>query len=171
MHRLMLSVQSNDVCLLVYQLLLECNVTMPACRAGLRTLMATGDYHHTALAVARGTGMIPPQGQVVIIQKQFETNRAMAASTPSALRAGAPRRAPKAVAFPHDLCQTSDRAHQGLLFELDSGASTQADALQLLTAVAQVGIRGLGSRVTCFPCTWIALGAMRQNGKGKGVGR
>ena len=34
--------------------------------------MATGDYHFTALAVARGVGMIPPSGKVVIIQREQE---------------------------------------------------------------------------------------------------
>lgn len=43
------------------------------CRAGMRTLMATGDYHYTALAVARGVGMVPPHSQVIIIQTGPET--------------------------------------------------------------------------------------------------
>lgn len=38
--------------------------------------MATGDYHHTALAVARGVGMIPAQGKVIIVQKQVEARPA-----------------------------------------------------------------------------------------------
>ena len=48
--------------------------------------MATGDYHHTALAVARGVGMIPPQGQVVIIQKDSETRQT--ANTKDAPKSG-----------------------------------------------------------------------------------
>lgn len=43
-----------------------------SCRAGLRTLMATGDYHHTALAIARGVGMVPSEGRVIIIQSAEE---------------------------------------------------------------------------------------------------
>lgn len=39
----------------------------------MRILMATGDYHHTALAVARGVGMLSPQAQVIIIQAEKET--------------------------------------------------------------------------------------------------
>lgn len=31
-------------------------------------MMVTGDYHHTAIAIARGVSMIPEGGQVVIIQ-------------------------------------------------------------------------------------------------------
>lgn len=34
--------------------------------------MVTGDYHHTAIAVARGVGMIPPHEHVVIIQSMAE---------------------------------------------------------------------------------------------------
>ena len=37
------------------------------CRGGIRTMMITGDYHHTAIAVARAVGMVQPQGQVVVI--------------------------------------------------------------------------------------------------------
>ncbi|KAL0048212.1 hypothetical protein WJX82_010068 [Trebouxia sp. C0006] len=34
---------------------------------GLRTVMITGDYHHTAVAVARDVGMVKPDGRVVVI--------------------------------------------------------------------------------------------------------
>lgn len=33
-------------------------------------LMATGDYHHTAVAVARGVGMVPLNSHVIIIQTE-----------------------------------------------------------------------------------------------------
>ena len=52
------------------------------CSAGLRCLMCTGDFHGTALAVARGVGMIPQQGQsLIIIQKEMETRPASACAT------------------------------------------------------------------------------------------
>lgn len=35
---------------------------------GLRLMMVTGDYHHTAIAVSRGVGMIPTDSRVVVIQ-------------------------------------------------------------------------------------------------------
>ncbi len=35
-------------------------------------MMVTGDYHHTAIAVARGVGMLPQGGQLVIIQAKSE---------------------------------------------------------------------------------------------------
>ena len=34
--------------------------------------MVTGDYHHTAIAVARGVGMLPPGGELIIIQAKSE---------------------------------------------------------------------------------------------------
>ena len=42
------------------------------CRGGIRTLMVTGDYHHTAIAVARGVGMLTPGKQLVIVQAKCE---------------------------------------------------------------------------------------------------
>ena len=35
-------------------------------------MMVTGDYHHTAIAVAKGVGMVPQGGQLVIIQAKSE---------------------------------------------------------------------------------------------------
>ena len=37
------------------------------CSGGLKTLIISGDYHHTALAVARQAGMVQPQTEIVII--------------------------------------------------------------------------------------------------------
>lgn len=42
------------------------------CRGGIRTLVVTGDYHHTAIAVARGVGMLPPGGKLIIVQAKSE---------------------------------------------------------------------------------------------------
>lgn len=33
----------------------------------MRVLMASGDFHGTALAVARGVGMIPPQRRGLLV--------------------------------------------------------------------------------------------------------
>ena len=38
--------------------------------------MATGDHHYTALAVARGVGMVPPHGQIIIIEKDQDATPA-----------------------------------------------------------------------------------------------
>lgn len=35
-------------------------------------MMVTGDYHHTAIAVARGVGIIPQAGPMIIIQARSE---------------------------------------------------------------------------------------------------
>ena len=43
------------------------DIPFAACRAGTRTMKITGDYHHTAIAVARDLGMVKPQGQIVVI--------------------------------------------------------------------------------------------------------
>lgn len=34
--------------------------------------MVTGDYYHTAIAVAKGVGMVPSDSRLVIIQTQAE---------------------------------------------------------------------------------------------------
>lgn len=42
-----------------------------ACRGGIRTLMITSDYQHTALAVAKDVGMIRPDAQMVVIDTRL----------------------------------------------------------------------------------------------------
>ena len=65
-------------------------------RGSIRTMMVTGDYHHTALAVARGVGMTPMDAPLVIIQSQAEFRSISKGSVamPSALKS--PRAAPHA---------------------------------------------------------------------------
>ena len=46
-------------------------------------MMVTGDYHHTAIAVAKHIGMIKPHGQVVVIDTVAQAESAVAV-TPSA---------------------------------------------------------------------------------------
>ena len=182
------------------------------CRAGLRTLMATGDYHTTALSVARGVGMIPPQGQVIIIQKEQDATPACPSSglkvtdkvsdpsaqqMPRAAHVAKPpackpdsetgnrlgshsvpgkrrgsfaikqeqqdRTSQQRLSFVTDTYQhrpdqplstdehmldttssfrrQQDRQsseHQGLVFHADHGSASEQDALQALTAIAQV---------------------------------
>ena len=45
-------------------------------------MMVTGDYHLTAVAVARGIGMVKSDNQVVIIQSKAEMHAAQAYSKP-----------------------------------------------------------------------------------------
>ena len=120
--------------------------------------MATGDYHHTALAVARGVGMIPPQGQVIIIHKASETHGLRLANsqsgrsgqdflsgmkqlTPFLAPAGLLQRPAHAVSFavePQIEAESSESARQGLVFQTDNGSPAEDDALQALTLMAQV---------------------------------
>ena len=187
--------------------------------------MATGDYHFTALAVARGVGMIPPSGKVVIIQREQEgtatevqsealtaenissqptaqhmSSAASPATLPSALKtagkalqsASPARQITRGVSFApqmaglrgiqqqqqtpsqdlslaadlfgasdaqqqvsddgylaqeQQLCSMMQRrrqpalyshVHQGLIFQVDNGNAAQDDALEALTAIAQV---------------------------------
>lgn len=109
-------------------------------------LMATGDYHQTALAVARGVGMIPPQGQVAIIQTESETRSPSSATKQSVLKMpdkspahhDASSRIARSVSFAADLCNSQEREYKGLVFQMEGGSSAQHDAMQLLTAAAQV---------------------------------
>ena len=42
------------------------------CRGAIRTLMLTGDYFQTAIAVARGVGMLGPTAPLITVQAQSE---------------------------------------------------------------------------------------------------
>lgn len=107
----------------------------------MKTLMATGDYHHTALAVARGVGMVPPQGQVIIIQNAAEVRVAHLYRKHSAIRSAAPTprgRPARQISFAPDMVETRESEYQGLVFRVDNGNAVQDDALEALTAIAQV---------------------------------
>ena len=96
--------------------------------------------------------MVPPQGQVVIIQGKAEVRPASDGTKFSALkpdrttqkdrRAPLTRLAPsfrRSVSFASHDCQPSSSHHQGLVFHIYNGNVSQDDALQSLTAIAQVG--------------------------------
>ncbi len=116
------------------------------CRGAIRTMMVTGDYHHTAIAVAQGSGMIPCDHRVVIIQSQGELRPSARnpGSKTSALKA--PR--PASHTFPSPKRKVSFRVSQGseqgrtcegLRVLLDNGdAFEDGDALRALTTIAQV---------------------------------
>lgn len=112
------------------------------------------DTHTNQLwsAVARGVGMVPPQGQVVIIQAKTEVKPAGNSTKFSALKPdrttqtdrqaqlSRPRRSfRRSVSFASQDCQPSSGEHQGLVFHVDNGDVSQDDALQSLSAIAQVG--------------------------------
>ena len=103
--------------------------------------MATGDYHHTALAVAWGVGMVPPGGQVIIIQNAAEVRVAHLHHKHSVLKSAAstPRGRPaRQISFAPDMVETRESEYQGLVFRVDNGNAVQDDALEALTAIAQV---------------------------------
>lgn len=113
-------------------------------RGAMRTMMVTGDYHHTAIAVARGSGMIPGDSRIVIIQCQVEFKpasrspaipSALKAPKPPSLTSVTPRRA---VSF-HISKGEQEGGCTGLRFLLDNGdAFEDGDGLRALTSIAQV---------------------------------
>ena len=67
------------------------------CRGGLRTIMITGDYHHTAIAVAKNVGMLRADRDIVVIDavQQCQTSppsppRRVACVSPSPDQSPAP---------------------------------------------------------------------------------
>ena len=106
--------------------------------------MATGDYHHTALAVARDVGMIPPEGKrVIIIQKTSEAQdlpglESLGTSVAPAGPLQPSASAVSAASEPQVQAETFDSAHQGLVFHTDDGSIAEHDALQALSLLAQV---------------------------------
>ena len=120
--------------------------------------MATGDYHHTALAVARGVGMIPPQGHVIIVYAASETQDLGLADSKSRrskqdllsdmrplntslVPAGPLQQTAHAVSFadePQLQAESQECAHQGLVFQTDNGSPAADSAPQALTIIAQV---------------------------------
>ena len=96
--------------------------------------------------------MVPPQGQVVIIQAKAEVTPAGDGTNFSALKPdrttqtdrhtqlSRPGRSfHRSVSFASNESQPSSSQHQGLVFHVDNGNVSQDDALQSLSAIAQVG--------------------------------
>lgn len=111
--------------------------------------MVTGDYHHTALAVARGVGMISMEARVVIIQSKTEfTSRPVSKGVtqmPSALKSPRPAShtlhgSRRAVSFRFQQEPEVEQPNDGQLrFQLDNGdAFENGDALRAFTSIAQV---------------------------------
>ena len=107
------------------------------CRAGLRTMMVTGDFQHTAIAVARGVGMIPMEGQVIVIQAKSEelALQSLASLPPLQLPYS-----PGALAVqPQPWSPRAGGRCQALSFMLDcGGACEQIDPQEAMTRLAQV---------------------------------
>ena len=107
--------------------------------------MVTGDYHHTALAVAKGVGMVPPEMPLVIIQSQteFRIIRSSSVAMPSALKSPKGSTAPSRRGVSFRIKEQPDKIEEPqegqLRFQLDNGDAFQGgDALRAFTSIAQV---------------------------------
>ncbi len=99
-------------------------------------MMITGDYQHTAIAVARGVGMIAMDSQVVIMEAKSE--RVASASAPVARHT--PLLPKPGSALQHPGGKTSSSSCQHLMFTLDrGGVCEEVDPHTAITSIAQVG--------------------------------
>ena len=132
------------------------------CRGAIRTMMVTGDYHQTAIAVARGAGMIPGDSRVVIIQSQTEIRPSCkhpgcmhSALKCSKSAANTPLTPKRAVSFHISKANEQERTCEGLKFLLDNGdAFEDGDALSALTSIAQVMLLHIRGSLQDDKCPW-----------------
>ncbi len=91
-------------------------------------MMITGDYHHTAIAVAKGVGMVQPGSDIVVIdtigEPQLRSERSALAT---------PHSVASRVATPNFTPQASFSAHGGRAFR-DSPLQQQQEEQQMLFA-------------------------------------
>ena len=84
------------------------------CRGGIRAMMITGDYHHTAIAVARAVGMVKPQAQMVVIdticQPELHSELSAMRSPHDASAMASPTLSPRVSFFDHG--STDDADHR-----------------------------------------------------------
>ena len=112
-------------------------------------MMITGDYQHTAIAVARGVGMIAMDSQVVIMEAKSE--RVASASAPVA-RHTPPFPKPGS-ALQHPGGKTSSSSCQHLMFTSDrGGVCEEMDPHTAITSIAQVGCAK--NTMLCRPYTF-----------------
>ena len=100
-------------------------------------MMVTGDFQHTAIAVARGVGMIPMEGQVIVVQAKSEELALQSLASMSAMQLPY---SPQALAVqPQPWSPKAGGSCQGLSFMLDcGGACQQIEPLEAMTRLAQV---------------------------------
>ena len=100
-------------------------------------MMITGDYQHTAIAVARGVGMIAMDSQVIIMEAKSERANSTSASVPLAQHT-APLPKPRS-ALQHPGRKTGSSYCQHLMFTLDrGGVCEEVDSHTAITTIAQV---------------------------------
>lgn len=113
--------------------------------------MATGDYHHTALAVARGVGMVPPHSQVIIIQAGQETQPSSLPAEHLRAETPATHQSPQCTPEPIPVVKTADRA------PLLAGVHSDLDAQHLCSASKAAGYSG-GDSPRAMPVPSVSLG-------------
>ncbi len=103
-------------------------------------MMITGDYQHTAIAVARGVGMIAMDSQVVIMEAKSERpGPASASASAPVAQHTAPLPKPGS-ALQHPGGKTGSSSCQHLMFTLDrGGVCEEVDPHTAITSIAQVG--------------------------------
>ncbi len=82
-------------------------------------MMITGDYQHTAIAVARGVGMIAVVSQVIVMEAKSERARSASASVPAAQYTAPIPKPGSALQAPGG--KTGSSSCQHLMFTLDRG--------------------------------------------------
>ncbi|KAL0024457.1 hypothetical protein WJX77_006172 [Trebouxia sp. C0004] len=107
-------------------------------RGGIRTMMITGDYQHTAIAVARGVGMIAVDSQVVVMEAKSE--RVGSASAPVAQHTAPLTKPGLTLQRPGE--RTGSSTCQHLTFTLDRGGGCEeVDSHTAITSLAQGSVR------------------------------
>jgi len=87
-------------------------------------MMITGDYHHTAIAVARDVGMVKPQGSVIIIDTATQPQPNL---DPSLLTPCSPLQPPLQIPHTPGRVLTSDDRHRSSSIQQLPSAAQQAD--------------------------------------------
>ncbi len=109
----------------------------------------TGDYQHTAIAVARGVGMIAMDSQVVVMEAKSERAHSASASVPLAQHTAPLPKPGTTLQYPggktgSSSCQhfggkTGSSSCQHLMFTLDrGGVCEEVDPHTAITTIAQV---------------------------------
>ena len=101
-------------------------------------MMITGDDQHTAIAVARGVGMIAMDSQVIVMEAKSERARSASASVPVAQYTAPIPKPRSALQAPGG--KTGSSSCQHLMFTLDrGGVCEEVDPHTAITSIAQVG--------------------------------
>ena len=87
------------IIIIVVVILITVDFVVLLSRGAMRTMMITGDYHHTAIAVARGAGMLPTGAKLVILEAAAQASKMRSALKGDLARTMATCAAPLRVSF------------------------------------------------------------------------